>query len=261
MHSLGLRKILLLVLFCVSLFHQHAHAQSNNDVDEGFDPFSDYNEVEQSAEEEADINFFKNGRFLTIGALIGYRGYTDGFSQAYSSAVSWGVQFSYFFDLQTAISLSYSTADSGVDFFSFNDANFTSVSQHYTGTVNIQTFDINAKYYFNTENVTKGLAELNPYVLLGFGQFTRTYNLSRELPLTPDKPIGFKIGTGIEIPIMRHKAYIGLQALYHFVQFPDENNDRIEETKPGVADPVLSPVKPRLNGDIYELQTILGFNF
>jgi hypothetical protein len=231
------------------------------DVDEGFDPFSDYNEVEQSAEEEADINFFKNGRFLTLGLLVGYRGFTDGFSQGYTPNVSWGVQFSYFFDLQLATSLSYSIADHGVDFYSYNDANFTSVSEHYTGTVNIQTFDLNMKYYFNTENVNKGLAELNPYLLVGVGQFTRTYNLSRELPLTPDKPIGFKLASGIEIPIMRHRAYFGLQATYHFVQFPDENNDRIEEEKAGQPEPVLSPVKPRLNGDFYELVTSIGFNF
>lgn len=257
---MSLKKLSLLVVLIVSLFHQHSFAQTA-DIDENFDPFSDYNENEQSAEEEADINFFKNGRFLTIGMLIGYRGYTEGFSQAYSPAVSWGVQFSYFFDLQTAVSLSYSTSDSAVDFNSYNDDAFTIVSENYTGTVNIQTFDLNAKYYFNTENVTKGLAELNPYFLVGIGQFTRTYNLSKVLAIAPDRPIGFKLATGIEIPIMRHRAYFGLQATYHFVQFPDENNERISEDKNGFPEPVLSPVRPRLNGDIYELQTSIGFNF
>ena len=253
-------KKILLVTLLLSLFHQHSFAQST-DIDEGFDPFSDYNESEQSAEEEADINFFKNGRFLTLGLLVGYRGFTDGFSQGYSPALSWGFQFSYFFDLQLATSLSYSTSDSGVDFYSYNDVNFTSVSEHYTGNVNIQTFDLNVKYYFNTENVTRGLADLNPYFLAGVGQFTRTYNLSKQLPLTPDRPIGFKAGAGIEIPLMRHRAYLGLQATYHYVQFPDENNDRIEEEKAGQPEPVLSPVRPRLNGDIYELTTSIGVNF
>jgi hypothetical protein len=256
-----LRKLTIVLVILISLFHTHSHAQTSTDIDENFDPFSDYNEDEQSAEEEADINFFKNGRFLTVGVLAGYRGYTEGFSQGYGPAVSFGIQFSYFFDLQTALSLSYSIADSSVDFYSYNDASFTSVSEHYTGTVNIQSFDLNAKYYFNTENVTKCLAELNPYVLFGIGQFTRTYNLSKVLAIEPDRPIGFKIGTGIEIPIMRHRAYFGLQAEYHYVQFPDENNEFIEEDKPGIAEPVLSPVRPRLNGDIFELQTSIGFNF
>lgn len=254
-----LKRIFILVFLC-SLFHQHAFAQAT-EVDEGFDPFSDYNESEQSAEEEADINFFKNGRFLTLGLTIGYRGYTDGFSQGYSSAVSWGFQFSYFFDLQLATSLSYSLADSGVDFKSFNDASFTSVSENYTGNVNIQIFSLNVKYYFNTENVTRGLAELNPYVLVGVGQYTRTYTLAQQLELVPDRPIGFSLAGGIEIPIMRHRGYLGLQGTYHFVQFPDEGNDRIEETKAGSADPVFSPVRPRLRGDIYEIITTIGINF
>lgn len=254
-----LKRFILFALF-LSLFHQQLYAQTT-DIDEGFDPFSDYNEVEQSAEEEADINFFKNGRFLTVGVLLGYRGFTDGFSQGYTPSTSFGVQFSYFFDLQLAVALSYSIGDSGVSFTSYNDAALTSVSERYTGTVNIQTFDLNGKFYFNTENVTKGLAELNPYVLVGVGQFQRTYNLSRELPIQPDRPIGFKGAAGIEIPIMRNRAYFGLQATYHFVQFPDENNDRIEEEKAGQPEPVLSPVRPRLNGDMYELQTTIGFNF
>lgn len=253
-------KKLILSLLLVSSIHQHAFAQ-NADIDEGFDPFSDYNENEASAEEEADINFFKNGRFLTLGLMLGYQGFTDGFSQGYTAAPSWGFQFSYFFDLQIATSLSYSMSDHAVDFSSYNDANFTSLSERYTGTVNIQTFDLNVKYYFNTENVTRGLADLNPYILLGVGQFIRTYNLSKALPLEPDKPVGFKMATGIEIPLMRHRAYLGLQATYHYVQFPDENNDRIEEIKTGQPEPVLSPVRPRLNGDMYELITSIGVNF
>ncbi|AGH95574.1 hypothetical protein A11Q_1358 [Pseudobdellovibrio exovorus JSS] len=255
-----IKKLFVAILLSISLFHQHSYAQGT-DIDEGFDPFADYNENEQSAEEEADINFFKNGRFLTLGLMVGYRGFTDGFSQAYSAAPAWGFQFSYFFDLQLATSLSYSISDSSVSFKSYNDDSMTSVSEVYTGNVNIQTFDLNLKYYFNTENVTRGLADLSPYVLFGVGQFTRTYNLSKSLPLTPDRPFGFKIGTGIEIPLMRHKAYLGLQAVYHYVQFPDENNDRIEEEKVGQTEPVLSPVSPRLKGDIYELSTIIGINF
>lgn len=254
------RKSLLLLVLFASLFHQQIHAQTA-DIDEGFDPFADYNENEQSAEEEADINFFKNGRFLTLGLMLGYRGFTDGFSQAYSAAPSWGVQFSYFFDLQIATSLSYSISDSSVEFKSYNDAALTSVSETYTGTVNIQTFDLNMKYYFNTENVTRGLADLSPYVLVGVGQFTRTYNLNRSLAIAPDRPFGFKLATGIEIPMMRHRGYLGLQLTYHYVQFPDENNDRIEENKVGQTEPVLSPVSPRLKGDIYELTTIIGINF
>lgn len=259
MHTKAL-KFLILFLVLISLFHQQTFAQ-NVEIDEAFDPFSDYSESEQNAEEEADINFFKNGRFLTLGLLLGIKGYTDGMSQAYAPSLSWGFQFSYFFDMQLATSLSYTISDSNVEFRSYNDANFTSVSQVYTGTVNLQIFNLNAKYYFNTENVTRGLADLNPYIMAGVGLFTRTYNLSNTLPPQPDKPFGLSLSGGIEIPIKKNNSYIGLQATYHYVQFPDENNDRIKEIKAGEPDGVLSPVRPLINGDLYEIFASYGINF
>lgn len=240
-----------------SLFQQHAIAQE--DVDEAFDPFSDYNEFEQDADEEADINFFRNGRYLTLGFLLGYRGYTDGFSQAYTGAAHYGAQFTYFFDLQIASALTYSISDNNVTFRSYNDITLTNVSNTYSGSVNIQNIDLSVKYYFNTENVTRGLADLNPYIFVGAGQYIRTYNLDAQLEITPDQVIGFKLGTGIEIPLLRHRAYLGIQGTYHLVQFPDENKNGIQENKPGAPDP--SPISPTLNGDIFDLTLIIGVNF
>ena len=41
--------------------------QNTQNIDEeSFDPFSDYSEFDESSDEEADINFFRNGRFLTV---------------------------------------------------------------------------------------------------------------------------------------------------------------------------------------------------
>ncbi|MBC7419315.1 MAG: hypothetical protein H7328_01185 [Bdellovibrio sp.] len=254
---LTLKKILLLFVLTTSLFHQHAYAQE--DVDEAFDPFSDYNEFEQDAEEEADINFFKNGRYLTLGFLLGYRGYTEGFSQAYAPALAYGVQFSYFFDLQVAMSLGYSIGDSNVKFKTYTDQNLTNLSNTYTGNVNIQNIDLSIKYYFNTENVTRGLGDLNPYVFGGVGQYIRTYNIAGQLEFNPDQVIGFKVGGGLEIPLLRHRAYLGVQGTYHYVQFPDENNNVFTENKPGGPSPSI--VSPSFDGDVYDLSLILGFNF
>ena len=67
------------------------------------------------------------------------------------------------------------------------------------------------------------------------------------------------MAAGIEIPLLKRRAYLGLQGTYRYVQFPDENNAFIDEG--GEAEQVLRPVKPRLDGDIYELNVILGMNF
>ncbi|MFZ3229191.1 MAG: hypothetical protein WA160_03215 [Pseudobdellovibrio sp.] len=251
------KKILAAAVILVSLYHSHGFTQTT-DVDEAFDPFSDYNEFEQDADEEADINFFKNGRFLTLGLQLGYRGFIGGgFAEGYTPAAVYGVQFSYFFDLQIAGSLGFSMGDHNVQFQSYNDAALTSVKNTYSGSVNIQTIDLNIKYYFNTENVTRGLADLNPYVIFGAGQYKRTYNnISGILDISPDNVVGFKTGLGLEIPLLRRRAYFGFQGSYHYVQFPDEN-------KHFIADGSVngSPIKPELNGDIFDLSAILGVNF
>ncbi|MFN9068010.1 MAG: hypothetical protein ACK5V3_12335, partial [Bdellovibrionales bacterium] len=46
-------------------------AFSQVDTEEAYDPFSDYSEFDEASDEEADINFFRNGRFLTVGLAAG----------------------------------------------------------------------------------------------------------------------------------------------------------------------------------------------
>ncbi len=254
--------LILFFLFSLSLFPQHVHAQGSTEVDESFDPFSDYNEFDQDADEEADINFFKNGRMLTLGIQLGYRGFTDGFSQAYTPNLLYGFQFSYFFDLQTALSVNYATGEHNVNFTSYNDDAMTDVSNRYSGSVNIQVIDVSFKYFFNTENVTRGLADLNPYMSFGAAYFIRTYNINLEAEISPDQVFGAKAALGIEIPLLRRRAYIGFQGAFHYVQFPDENKRFIEEVKPSTASGFAqSPVSPNFNGDLFDVSTVVGINF
>jgi len=244
-----------LVFTLVIFSHPHKAFAQSAEVDESFDPFSDYNDFEQETEEEADINFLKNGRYLTLALVGGYRGYTGGLSQAYTGNIDYGVQFNYFFDLNLALGFGYTTGDNDVAFNSYSGNG--GIKTPYSGNVNIQIFDIHLKYYINTDNVTKGLADLNPYAIIGTGFFTRTYSLNYEVPADPDKVFGFRLGAGLEIPLVRRNFYLGFQAIYNYVQFPDENKNAIEEESSN--DPYL--ISPLMNGDIFEIQTVLGVNF
>lgn len=247
-----IRAVLVAVLL-ISFSSRKVYAQSS-DPDESFDPFSDYNEFEQESEEEADINFLRNGRYLTLAFVSGYRGFTGGFSSGYTGALDYGVQFNYFFDLNLALSFGYTTGDHNVDFTSASKTN-------YTGNVNIQVIDLHIKYYFNTDNVTKGLADLNPYMIGGAGFYTRTYSLTNNIESDPDKVVGFKTGAGLEIPLVRRSFYLGFQGVYNYVQFPDENKDGIEEGINSDGSTRVSKISPQLYGDIFEIQAILGVNF
>ncbi|RYZ83512.1 MAG: hypothetical protein EOP06_19850 [Proteobacteria bacterium] len=220
---------------------------AQTDPDEAFDPFSDYSEFDEASDEEADVNFFRNGRFFTVGIEGGMRGYTGNFSKIYGSAPSYGLTLSYFFDLRLALAMGFKTGDASVNILTANQA--------YTGNVSITTLNFDLKYYLNTQNVTRGLADLNPYLLGGLAQFSRTYTLSGLEGYSRDSAMGVDIGLGLEVPLLRRKAYLGVQGVYHYVSFSDENKGFINDGTSSV------PLTTTISGDVYDLSLILGMNF
>ena len=251
---------LLLLVFAFSLFSFHSQAfaadsiehksylLAQSDPDEAYDPFTDYSEFDEESDEEADINFFRNGRFFTIGLMAGYRGFTGNFAKVYDSNVQFGLFLSYFFDLSLALQLGFQTGDHAVNFSTLSG----STRKYYNGNLSMTAINFDLKYYMNTQNVTRGLADLNPYLLGGLGQFYRTYTIADIDGYSRDSAMGVNIGAGVEIPLMRKKAYLGLQAVYHYVNFNDESKSYVQGTE---------KLEQNISGDTYDLSVILGMNF
>lgn len=222
---------------------------AQTDPDEAYDPFSDYSEFDEDSEEEADVNFFRNGRFLTVGLVGGYRSFTDNMAEIYTGGPIFGVTLTYFFDLRLAMSIGFQTGDHAVGFTASNKA------YSYSGNVSISSINFDMKHYMNTQNVTRGLADLNPYFLAGFGEFYRTYTLTNYEGYSRDSTTGFDIGAGVEIPLMRKKAFLGIQGTYNFVTFNDEN-------KSGIPDGGgTQKLDKKISGDFFNVLMILGMNF
>lgn len=214
-------------------------------ADDAYDPFADYSEFEESSEEEADINFFRNGRFFTMGFIGGYRSFTENMGKVYQDDMSFGLFLSYFFDLRFALQLAFLTGSHPISFDSGStsirgDASFTSVG-------------LNLKYYVNTQNVTRGLAQFNPYFVGGFAQVYRTATVDGESAFSKDGAFGFEMGGGIELPMMRNKMFFGAQATYQIVNFADENKEIIVNGNQRTG---IFPT-----GDIINVLGILGINF
>ncbi len=238
----------------LSLFSLDSHAQytggersyllAQTDPDESYDPFTDYSEFDEESDEEADINFFRNGRFFTVGLSTGYRGFTGNFAESYGAAPSFGLFLSYFFDLKLALNLGFQTGDHAV--------NFKTNVQSYVGNVSLTSINFDMKYYLSTQNLTRGLADLNPYILGGLAQFYRTYTIGGLDGYSRDSTMGVDVGVGVEIPLMRKKAFLGLQAVYHYVNFEDENKLYVQGTE---------RLEKNLSGDFYDLMAIIGMNF
>lgn len=217
------------------------------DADDTYDPFADYSEFDEAQEEEADINFFRHGRFVTIGFLGGYRGFTQGLGSIYTPSFDFGLLLSYFFDLRFAMQFSYQTSDHGF--------HVTTVDGHQsaTGTVGLTDFSLDMKYYINTQNVTKGLAKFNPYFIGGFAFVQRSTHIDGISTFGKENAMGFDLGAGIEFPMMKNKMYFGAQAMYQLINFPDKNTEILFDGK--------APTHTYPNGDSYTLLGIIGVNF
>jgi hypothetical protein len=227
----------------LALLHMpHAYAQEDNDV---YDPFVDYSEFDESSEEEADINFFRNGRFFTLGFLGGARTFTQELGRMNSTAPTFGLFLSYFFDLRFALQLAFMMGS--------HDLAFNSGTDHVRGSNSITDVGLQLKYYLNTQNVTRGLAQFNPYFVGGMSQVTRTTTVSGQTAFGKESAVGFDAGAGIEIPMMRNRMYFGLQATYKLINFPDEGREIILDGNKHTG------IFPR--GDMASVVAVLGVNF
>lgn len=213
---------------------------------DSYDPFVDYSEYEEATEEEADINFFRNGRFFTIGFVLGYRSFSDVMGDMYGPAPNFGLFLSYFFDLRFAMQLTFTTGD--------HDINFTAEDINVRGNASLTSFGLNLKYYINTQNVTKGLASINPYITGGFSNISRTATVRSESAFAKESATALEIGAGMELPLLRNKMYFGFQGNYQLVTFGDENSEIILSN--GTLSTGVYPT-----GDILNVNAILGINF
>ncbi len=238
------------LIFVLQIFFSPTFATefkvAQSEVDETYDPFADYSEFDQASDEEADINFFRNGRFFTIGFLGGYRVVTETMSQLYQSAPAYGLYLSYFFDLRFALQINFLTGDHTISYTS-------RAGTQVHGDANISAIGMSLKYYLNTQNVTRGLAALNPYLLGGFSEVYRTATVVAEGAYSKDNALGFDVGVGIEIPMMRNKMYFGGQAVYELVNFANENSEVV------LANNEHTGFYPK--GDFITVLAILGVNF
>ncbi|MDB2426233.1 outer membrane beta-barrel protein [bacterium] len=216
-------------------------AQAQN---ESYDPFADYSEFQETGDEEADINFFRNGRFFVLGFLVGQRMFTSKLATVKDPGVEFGFFISYFFNMRFALEFAYTTSS--------HNFGATISTGKATTTVGMNSLDINMKYFLNTQNLSRGLASFNPYVIGGIGSITRTNGDAATFEFASESLIGARFGGGLEFPILRDDVYIGAQATYELISFANENQELI-------IDGESTGIKP--TGDAISILMTMGINF
>lgn len=241
-------RIIILSVYLMGLIFLAPQSALSQEADDSYDPFSDYSEYEAATEEEADIHFFKNGRFFTVGFAGGVKSFTGNLGKLYESSPTFGIFLSYFFDLRFALQVGFNTSDHGFG--------ISKEGHSLSGNVSMTALAFNLKYFLSSQNITRQLANLNPYIIGGLSQNYRTYSLNSSDTLGKDSTMGADLGFGVELPMLRKKGYFGIQGTYHLVSFADENKTIII---PDGLNKINTGVKP--NGDYYDILFIAGLNF
>src|SRR5690348_15829745 len=122
---------------------------------------------------------------MTLGFIGGYRGWTGNFQKTQSGSPAFGLLLSDFFDLRFAIQFGYLASD--------HTLSVRGQNLPINGTVSISELSFLLKYYFNTQNVTRGLADLNPYLIDGFSQVYRTTSVSGTSNFGKDSAFAFNV--------------------------------------------------------------------
>ena len=250
-----------------------------------FDPFIDYGEFQDNVAEEESINFFQNGRSLTLSLFGGYEGLTLNMRQIYGDAPFLGASISFFMDLRFAFQMSGA----------FPTGHYNSLLNT---TVQFSHLGIDLKYYFNRQYLSKDADFFNPYII--FGPFW--LNIKHQIPRVPtiapveqnpgqipgqnflQEPVipaqnpgqdpinpnpgseeraalssfnaaGLKIGVGIEFLLIQ-RSFMGVEISYLYTDLEFENRDLSQQTFPPLSrnpnqtfiEKLQYPNRPQLKG-------------
>lgn len=206
-------------------------------------PYTEYGEFDDEADEAEQTHFFMHGRFFGVSLGSGVSGVSGNRGALYEGGFpNLEMKVHYWFDFNVALQ------------FGFNQSVFfyTDPTRGQTD-VNIFNFGIDIKYYFNTTNVSAAISFANPYILLGFGSYSkRELNVSQATNDTADTQVAPTIGGGLEFALQQKKLYLATEGKFHFPRFNDTNTTRFQNTTTGLDD---------LSGAFWSLNMSLVFTW
>jgi hypothetical protein len=223
-----------LVLFILGFasFSQNTFAQTSDQAmseieDEtqlGGDIFSDFNEDLESAQVLEDERFYRYGRFFSVNLGAGITTFTGNRGRAYEdNPPTFHLSTQYFMDFQRSIGIgieySKHTAviDSVVNGYSTNSKLGAVVTDM------LRPF-VSYKYYVDTADLGTAITYSNPYLIGRLEYWYQTNKFIDQKTILQQKGggLGTGYGFGLEFPVELKKSYVGVEFLYHIVNFFDK---------------------------------------
>jgi hypothetical protein len=259
-------KFVLLIIFF--LFHQNlsfaqedmAEEMQENELGVEGDIFSDFNEDLEASQVLEDERFYRYGRFFTVNLGLGYTTFTGNRGDAYrDNHPSFHLSLVYFLNFYSAITLGveFSKHTMFIDTYtrSYSTFNLGAVETSFT-----RPF-FGFKQYLDTSDLGTALTYSNPYFL---GRVEYWYQKNKfidrvdTLPAESGGGIGTGLGFGFEFPVELKKAYIGVEYLYHVVNFFDKFTQDYQQI-PGNANSTYGYTN--LAGNVHSVMITYNFTW
>jgi len=223
-------------------------ASENNELN-AYDPFADYSEFENTAEEQENINFFQNGRFLTLGAIGGVQLFTMNMAALYQTGPAFGGYLNYFFDLNFAIQFALTISSHHVV--------LQQSGQNFIGSADFTSMGVDFKYFLDKNLFNKHFYWFQPYFFLGtlYSSMTMYATLTNQAGHTEDSGFGLNMGLGLEFQFLK-KIHFGIEYAFKFVTMREEAIPLSLNTGNSLINTDTRPY-----GDWMNITVLLGVNF
>ena len=221
------RLIAYIYLLC-SLHVGTAYAQMLNDfsgdddLEIDGDIFSDFSDDIVGMEMAEDERYYRFGRFFSFELGIGQTTYDGNRGSVYlDDPPSFALQLNYFMNFRVSIGVGFE--------FSKHHFNFTEAVGSFPsapGLISVgalRTF-FGYRYYLDTSNLSTAITYSNPYFTgrLEYWYITNKFENQTGLANDTGGGLGFGTGFGLEFPIEMKKTYIGVEFLFHTVDYHDK---------------------------------------
>jgi hypothetical protein len=207
-------------------------AQSNEQISDeledeftpgGSDIFSDFNEDLEASQVLEDERFYRYGRFFSVNLGGGFTTFTGNRGNAYDdNHPTFHLSTQYFMDFQQAITLGVEYSKHTAIFDTLT--NGSQIKPYGAVQTDFTRVFVGYKYYIDTSDLGTAITYSNPYFIgrLEYWYQTNKFIDRPELPKDKGGGIGSGLGMGLEFPVELKKSYIGVEFLFHVVNFFDK---------------------------------------
>ncbi|MBT3584924.1 MAG: hypothetical protein HN509_08455 [Halobacteriovoraceae bacterium] len=219
------------ILLCLFFFSaQTVHSQvspvdafvEEDDLNIGGDIFNDFNEDVEAAQVLEDERFYRYGRFFSFQVGLGLTSFDGNRGNAYENdPPTFNLGLNYFLDFASSFGMGFDFSKHHI-FIDFPTLAFADP----VGLIDVSMFRVYFayRYYIDTSNLGTAITYANPYFVGRMEYWYVTNKFRDQTNLGDDNGggLGFGFGFGGEFPIKLKESYIGVEFVFHTVNFHDK---------------------------------------